>query len=154
MALVSVGMARQGLETRSKCTNMSRCLASCKRVIVRNGVSAIMIGITINGKRAVVVGRSNIVGLPVSLLLLKENATVTIVHAHTPEVLIQKVTPAVIDVGTNAVDDPTKNQDAGLKVKSIMRKYVKWLDLYARSRGRWTMLLRNTLDGAKRVIGQ
>uniref|UniRef100_A0A803NHI2 methenyltetrahydrofolate cyclohydrolase n=1 Tax=Cannabis sativa TaxID=3483 RepID=A0A803NHI2_CANSA len=42
-------------------------------------------GITIKGKRAVVVGRSNIVGLPVSLLLLKEDATVTVVHSRTPE---------------------------------------------------------------------
>lgn len=31
------------------------------------------------------VGRSNIVGLPVSLLLLKEDATVTIVHSHSSE---------------------------------------------------------------------
>lgn len=41
-------------------------------------------GVAIKGKRAVVVGRSNIVGLPVSLLLLKADATVTIVHSHTP----------------------------------------------------------------------
>lgn len=41
-------------------------------------------GVTINGKRAVVVGRSNIVGLPVSLLLLKVDATVSIVHSRTP----------------------------------------------------------------------
>lgn len=40
-------------------------------------------GVDIDGKRAVVVGRSNIVGLPVSKLLLNENATVTICHSHT-----------------------------------------------------------------------
>ncbi len=40
-------------------------------------------GVTIQGKRAVVVGRSNIVGLPVSKLLLDENATVTIAHSRT-----------------------------------------------------------------------
>ena len=39
--------------------------------------------VEISGKRAVVVGRSNIVGLPVSKLLLNENATVTICHSHT-----------------------------------------------------------------------
>lgn len=39
--------------------------------------------VEICGKRAVVVGRSNIVGLPVSKLLLNENATVTICHSHT-----------------------------------------------------------------------
>ena len=42
-------------------------------------------GITIAGKRAVVVGRSDIVGKPVALLLLHENATVTICHSKTPD---------------------------------------------------------------------
>ena len=44
------------------------------------------------GKKAVVVGRSNIVGLPVALLLLKADATVTIVHSHThdPESIIRE----------------------------------------------------------------
>ena len=42
-------------------------------------------GISIKGKKAVVVGRSNIVGLPVSLLLLKADATVTVVHSRTPD---------------------------------------------------------------------
>lgn len=40
-------------------------------------------GLPIAGKRAVVVGRSNIVGLPVAKLLLDENATVTIAHSRT-----------------------------------------------------------------------
>ncbi|CDF38888.1 C-1-tetrahydrofolate synthase, cytoplasmic [Chondrus crispus] len=40
-------------------------------------------GVEISGKEAVVVGRSNIVGLPVSLLLMHENATVTITHSRT-----------------------------------------------------------------------
>jgi 5,10-methylene-tetrahydrofolate dehydrogenase/methenyl tetrahydrofolate cyclohydrolase len=49
-------------------------------------------GITIKGKKAVVVGRSNIVGLPVSLLLLKADATVTVVHSHShdPESIIRE----------------------------------------------------------------
>lgn len=42
-------------------------------------------GIEIAGKRAVVVGRSNIVGLPVAKLLLDRNATVTIAHSRTPD---------------------------------------------------------------------
>jgi methylenetetrahydrofolate dehydrogenase (NADP+) / methenyltetrahydrofolate cyclohydrolase len=41
--------------------------------------------IPISGKRAVVVGRSDIVGKPVSLLLLHEHATVTICHSKTPD---------------------------------------------------------------------
>ena len=47
-------------------------------------------GIDINGKSAVVVGRSNIVGKPVAKLLLDENATVTIAHSRTPD--LRKVT--------------------------------------------------------------
>lgn len=42
-------------------------------------------GVSISGKRAVVVGRSNIVGLPVAKLLLDENATVTIAHSRTAD---------------------------------------------------------------------
>lgn len=40
-------------------------------------------GIEIAGKQAVIVGRSNIVGKPVAMLLLRENATVTIAHSQT-----------------------------------------------------------------------
>jgi len=42
-------------------------------------------GQPIQGKKAVVIGRSNIVGLPVSKLLLNENATVTIAHSRTQD---------------------------------------------------------------------
>ena len=42
-------------------------------------------GIPISGKEAVVVGRSNIVGKPMALLLLQENATVTICHSRTAD---------------------------------------------------------------------
>lgn len=47
-------------------------------------------GIELAGKEAVVLGRSNVVGKPVALLLLQRNATVTLCHSHTrdlPEVL-------------------------------------------------------------------
>ncbi len=40
-------------------------------------------GVEVSGKRAVVIGRSNIVGLPISKLLLDANATVTIAHSRT-----------------------------------------------------------------------
>lgn len=85
-------------------------------------------GVETSGAEAVVVGRSNIVGLPVAMLLQKANATVTICHsrtrdlaAHTREadILIAaigrsemitgdmiKPGAAVIDVGINRVDDP------------------------------------------------
>lgn len=61
------------------------CLQGCLELLARSGIK-------IKGQRAVVVGRSNIVGLPVSLLLLKADATVTIVHSHTkdPEAIIRE----------------------------------------------------------------
>ncbi len=49
--------------------------AGCIELLVRSGV-------TIEGAEAVVLGRSNIVGLPVSMLLLHRNATVTICHSR------------------------------------------------------------------------
>jgi 5,10-methylene-tetrahydrofolate dehydrogenase/methenyl tetrahydrofolate cyclohydrolase len=89
-------------------------------------------GARLNGANAVVLGRSNIVGMPVALLLVKANATVTIVHSRTkniPEVLreadiiiaaigqaefVKKdwVKPGayIIDVGINQVDDPTSKK--------------------------------------------
>ncbi|MFC0214210.1 bifunctional methylenetetrahydrofolate dehydrogenase/methenyltetrahydrofolate cyclohydrolase FolD [Paenibacillus chartarius] len=42
-------------------------------------------GVEIAGKHAVVVGRSNIVGKPMAMLLLREHATVTICHSRTPD---------------------------------------------------------------------
>ena len=43
--------------------------------------------IEIKGKYVVILGRSNIVGLPLSLLLLHENATVTICHSKTHNIM-------------------------------------------------------------------
>jgi methylenetetrahydrofolate dehydrogenase (NADP+)/methenyltetrahydrofolate cyclohydrolase len=84
-------------------------------------------GIALAGKRALVVGRSNIVGKPMALLLLQENATVTIAHSRTPdlagtiraaEIVIAAVGRAglitgamlrsgavVVDFGINVLDD-------------------------------------------------
>ena len=42
-------------------------------------------GVKVEGKHAVVVGRSNIVGKPMALMLLKESATVTVCHSKTPD---------------------------------------------------------------------
>jgi hypothetical protein len=42
------------------------------------------LGVQVAGKNAVVVGRSNIVGMPAAMLLLKADATVTVVHSRTP----------------------------------------------------------------------
>jgi methylenetetrahydrofolate dehydrogenase (NADP+)/methenyltetrahydrofolate cyclohydrolase len=42
------------------------------------------IGYDLRGKHAVVIGRSNIVGKPMALMLLQKNATVTVCHSATP----------------------------------------------------------------------
>ena len=61
-------------------TNPQYCVPCTPRGIIRLLKAA---NVKIEGKRAVVVGRSNIVGLPTSKLLLNENATVSICHSHT-----------------------------------------------------------------------
>ncbi|KAJ8749620.1 hypothetical protein K2173_026269 [Erythroxylum novogranatense] len=108
-------------------------------------------GITVKGKKAVVVGRSNIVGLPVSLLLLKADATIKGSWI--------KPGAAVIDVGTNAIDDPSKKSGYRLVGDVDFRdasKVAGWITPVPGGVGPMTvaMLLRNTLDGAKRVIIQ
>jgi methylenetetrahydrofolate dehydrogenase (NADP+)/methenyltetrahydrofolate cyclohydrolase len=87
-------------------------------------------GVKIEGANAVVLGRSNIVGMPAALLLIGRNATVTVCHSRTrdlPGVVRQadiliaaigrmemvrgdwiKPGAAVIDVGINEKPDPTK----------------------------------------------
>ncbi len=87
-------------------------------------------GVKIEGKEAVVIGRSNLVGKPVSLLLLNENATVTMCHSRTrdlaevarrADILVAaigkpgfvtgdmiKSGAVVIDVGTTRVDGKLK----------------------------------------------
>ncbi|EES17721.1 bifunctional protein FolD 2 [Sorghum bicolor] len=136
-------------------------------------------GVTVKGKRAVVVGRSNIVGLPVSLLLLKEDATVSIVHSRTPDpesivreadiviaaagqaMMIKgdwiKPGAAVIDVGTNSVDDPTRKSGYRLVGDvdfAAVSKVAGYLTPVPGGVGPMTvaMLLKNTVDGAKRGI--
>ena len=54
-------------------------------------------GIKMEGKHCVIIGRSNIVGKPMALLMLRENATVTIAHSKTADYI--KEGAAVIDVG-------------------------------------------------------
>ncbi len=59
------------------------CLAAC----TPSGIISLIksTGVEINGKNAVVVGRSNIVGKPAAVLLLNENATVTVCHSKTAD---------------------------------------------------------------------
>ena len=66
--------------------------------------------IPIAGTHAVVVGRSDIVGKPMAMLLLHRDATVTIAHSRTPDLAgvcrTADILVAVIDVGVNRVVDP------------------------------------------------
>ncbi|MDX2141450.1 MAG: bifunctional methylenetetrahydrofolate dehydrogenase/methenyltetrahydrofolate cyclohydrolase FolD [Chloroflexota bacterium] len=86
----------------------------------------------LEGANAVVIGRSNIVGMPVALMLMKANATVTICHSRTRDMkaIVQQADiviaaigqpefvkgdwlkrgAVVIDVGTNKIDDQTTDQ--------------------------------------------
>lgn len=126
-------------------------------------------GIPITGSNAVVVGRSNLVGKPVALLLLKRNATVTLCHtrtrdlaAHTRDAdilvaaagkvdLISKemVKPgaAVVDVGTNWVGGKQVG-DLGEGVDTV----AGWLTPNPGGVGPMTraMLIKNTFDAEVR----
>jgi methylenetetrahydrofolate dehydrogenase (NADP+) / methenyltetrahydrofolate cyclohydrolase len=87
-------------------------------------------GVTVSGSRAVVIGRSDIVGKPMALLLMHADATVTVCHSRTrdlpsvareADILVAAMGKAgfvraghvkpgavVIDVGINRVDDPAR----------------------------------------------
>jgi methylenetetrahydrofolate dehydrogenase (NADP+)/methenyltetrahydrofolate cyclohydrolase len=75
---INVGRLSQGVEALVPCTP-----AGVIEILKRSGVE-------ISGKNAVIVGRSNIVGKPMAMLLLHENATVTICHSRTKD--LPKVT--------------------------------------------------------------
>ncbi|XP_068647971.1 bifunctional protein FolD 4, chloroplastic-like [Aristolochia californica] len=134
-------------------------------------------GVEIKGKRAVVVGRSNIVGMPAALLLQRENATISIVHSYTknPEQITKqadivisaagvanlvrgswiKPGAVVIDVGINPVDDdcPRGYRLVGDVCYEEVRKVASAVTPVPGGVGPMTiaMLLSNTLISAKRV---
>jgi 5,10-methylene-tetrahydrofolate dehydrogenase/methenyl tetrahydrofolate cyclohydrolase len=145
----------------------------CIELLLRTGVQ-------IEGKRAVVLGRSNIVGLPVAMLLLHRNATLTICHSRTKDlpsvvreadILIAAVGRAemvrrdwvkpdvvVIDVGINSVDDPTNPKGyrlVGDVAFDEVKEVAAAITPVPGGVGPMTiaMLLRNTMDGAKRAMG-
>lgn len=134
------------------------------------------IGYELRGANAVVLGRSNIVGMPVALLLVKRDATVTICHSRSKDlpgitreadVLIAAVGrpemvkgdwvkpgAVVIDVGTNRVDAP--ETDKGYRLVgdvdfNEVKEVAGWLTPSPGGVGPMTiaMLLRNTVRAAK-----
>ena len=112
---VNVGKLSQGVKALAPCTP-----AGVIEILKRSDIE-------IAGKHAVIVGRSNIVGKPMAMLLLQENATVTICHSRTKnlaeitsqaDILVAAIGRAgfvrgehiktgatVIDVGINNVSD-------------------------------------------------
>lgn len=143
----------------------------CIELLVRSDVE-------IMGKNAVVIGRSNIVGLPASLLLQRHHATVSTVHAFTknPEHITSEadivVTAAgvpnlvrgnwlkpgavVIDVGTYPIEDPSFEHGYRLLGDVCYEEAVMVASAITPVPGgvgpmTIAMLLSNTLDSAKRA---
>ncbi|MFZ5943260.1 MAG: bifunctional methylenetetrahydrofolate dehydrogenase/methenyltetrahydrofolate cyclohydrolase FolD [Bacillota bacterium] len=128
------------------------------------------IGFDLKGKKAVVVGRSNIVGKPVSILLLNENATVTICHSRTQDLKKElqdadvvvaavgkpnfitgdmiKPGAVVIDVGINRLDDGKLVGD--VEFDSCLET-AGWITPVPGGVGPMTiaMLMQNTLEAYK-----
>jgi len=134
------------------------------------------IGTQLDGTNAVVLGRSNIVGMPVALLLVRRNATVTICHSRSrdlpgivrrADVLIAAVGRAemvrgdwvkpgavVIDVGINRIEDPTHPKGSRLVGDvcfSEVKEVASAITPVPGGVGPMTiaMLLRNTVRAAK-----
>lgn len=132
-------------------------------------------GISTTGKRAVVVGRSNIVGRPMAMLLLNADATVTVCHSATQnlkeeclraDILVAAVGKAnfitgdmvkqgavVIDVGINRLADGTLCGDVDFQ--SVKEK-SSFVTPVPGGVGPMTiaMLLRNVCDAAERAFGE
>ena len=131
-------------------------------------------GLDLEGKEAVVIGRSNIVGKPMAMLLLRENCTVTICHSRTKnlaeharraDILVAAVGKAsfvtadmvkpgavVIDVGINRVDGKVKGDVDFDAVKEV----AGWITPVPGGVGKMTitMLLANTVEAAERTVAK
>ena len=129
-------------------------------------------GEDLSGKEAVVIGRSNIVGKPMAMLLLQQNCTVTICHSRTKnlaehtrqaDILVaavgkpgfvteDMVKPGaiVIDVGINRVDGKV----CGDVDFERVREKAGWITPVPGGVGKMTiaMLLANTADAAERIL--
>lgn len=130
-------------------------------------------GIPIAGKEAVVVGRSNIVGKPMALLLLQENATVTVCHSRTAnlaehtrraDILVAaigkprfitadmvKEGAVVVDVGINRVDGKLCGD---VDFDAVAQK-ASWITPVPGGVGKMTiaMLMDNTVAAAEKAFG-
>lgn len=129
--------------------------------------------IDIEGKHAVVIGRSNIVGKPVGQLLLNENATVTYCHSRTQnlehytkqaDILVVAVGKphvinadhikegaVVIDVGVNRIEDGSLTGDVDFESAKQKASYITPVPQGVGPMT-ITMLLENTIKAAKGVL--
>ncbi len=132
--------------------------------------------IKVEGANAVVLGRSNIVGMPVALLLVRENATVTICHSRTKDlasvvrgadILVAAIGKAemvrgdwikpgavVIDVGINRVEDASRPKGyrlVGDVAFEEAKEVAGWITPVPGGVGPMTiaMLMQNTLRAAR-----
>jgi len=132
-------------------------------------------GIEIKGKRAVIVGRSNIVGKPTAALLMAQHATITICHSRTADlpgecrsadILIAAIGRArmiqgdwikpdgvVIDVGMNRIKEGEKSRLAGDVDFEAAKEVAGFITPVPGGVGPMTiaMLLKNTLSSARRA---
>lgn len=132
------------------------------------------IGYDLRGKHAVVIGRSNIVGKPMALMLLQANATVTVCHSATQDlarhtrqadVVVAAVgkrnvlTADMVKPGAVVIDVGMNRNDAGKLCGDVDFDGVKdvagWITPVPGGVGPMTitMLLVNTLDAAERSQG-
>jgi methylenetetrahydrofolate dehydrogenase (NADP+) / methenyltetrahydrofolate cyclohydrolase len=131
------------------------------------------------GKRAVVLGRSILVGKPLALMLLEQDATVTIAHSRTPDLdaiarsadilvaavgRVDLVTPAmvkpgavVVDVGINRLTDETtgKSRLVGDVQFDALQDIAAWITPVPGGVGAMTvtMLLHNTVWSYRHRLG-
>lgn len=132
-------------------------------------------GVNMAGKRAVIIGRSNIVGKPMALLLLREHATVTVCHSRTADmqsicreadILVVAIGKAkfvtrdfvkpgavVIDVGINRLEDGKLAGDVDFDDVVDTAGYITPVPGVVGPMT-ITMLLKNTLEAAKQANGQ
>lgn len=129
-------------------------------------------GVDLNGKEAVVIGRSNIVGKPMAMLLMHENCTVTICHSRTKnlaehtrraDILVAAVgkagftvTEDMVKPGAIVIDVAINREDGriwGDVDFDRVKEKASWITPVPGGVGRMTitMLLDNTVDAAERM---
>lgn len=87
-------------------------MQGCIELLERSGVS-------IAGKTACVIGRSNIVGMPAALLLQRRDATVTMVHSRTPDAA-QVCARADIVIAACGQTEMVKGKPLSIRMQRLM----------------------------------